>query len=134
MTAFDDVWDSSRTNCWTVLYPVVIAIGVLVLIRVSFIKPVIKRRLIKVASFVVLTATATVASSLAIGEKWRIRHEWTDTHAEIPTEDQRMASISDGGNLVFGPILFGCRALVIFTGVLLALSIAARLGKKSSKG
>ena len=134
MTAFDDVWDSSRTNCWTPFYPVVIAIGVLVLIRVSFIKPVIKRRLIKVASFVVLTATATVASSLAIGEKWRIRHEWTDTHAEILTDDQRMASISDGANLAFGPILLGCQALVIFTGVLLALSIATRLGKKWSTG
>lgn len=65
---------------------------------------------------------ATWYSACEIQEKWRIRGDWADTHAERMTADGWDALSADGANLLLGPLIFGFQALLLFVAVSLVLA------------
>lgn len=126
METFETIWSSSRQNEWTNIYLYVIAAGVSVLIALSFIKHVAIRRTLKILAVLGFAYGTGEASFQAINTKWQIRHEWTEKNWDDLTEDQQMASISDGANLVFGPINEIVFALTCFTITILILIFMRR--------
>lgn len=63
----------------------------------------------------------------AIAEKWKIRHDRTAIHFEQMSEEQQMASITDGANLALGPVLKCFEALAIFSAAALVLRAIRRV-------
>ena len=134
MDAFDQIWETSRTNDYSWGYPVVVWAGVGVIVLLSLIRHNVLRRILKVVAIGGLAMTATQWSSSEIEEKWRLRAEWADTHPAEMTEQGYEALTIDGANRLLGPLIYGVQAGLIFVGVaafLFVIRVAIR--KRPSK-
>ncbi|MEM9645581.1 MAG: hypothetical protein AAF989_11370 [Planctomycetota bacterium] len=123
MDAFEQIWESSRTNDYSWGYPAVLWAGVGVLIVLSLIRHDVLRRVLKVIAMGGLVMTAMEWSSSEIEEKWRIRREWADTHPAEMTEQGYEALTVDGANRLLGPLIDGAHAGLLFVGVAIALFV-----------
>lgn len=123
METFEQVWESSRENSFSWIYPAAMWSGVSVLIALSFVKHRWLRRIAKLAAIGCFSFFATIASGQEIQEKWRIRREWADLNPDKMTESGLDALYADGANLAFGPLIFGFFAFLLFTTVAVVLSI-----------
>jgi hypothetical protein len=117
MDEFREMWIAAADNRWSNAYAIVVTLGAIIVFALSFEKRRIRRRVMICLATSAFTWFALEACSLAINEKWRLRHEWGERHASSVTEEQRTALISDGANIVFGPLLFAGRAFLIFCGI-----------------
>lgn len=126
MESFEEMWVSAATNSWSNAYSIVVAIGVVVIFVLQCQKKVFKRRALISAVVLAFSLFAIEASGLAIREKWRIRHDWGKVHQDQLTEKQRQALITDGANLVFGPIVFGAQAFAILLSLGVGIPFLAR--------
>jgi len=59
---------------------------------------------------------------MQIQEKWRIRHEWAEQNSATLSDKERLALISDGANLLLGPIIYGGGYSVLVFGISLVVS------------
>lgn len=123
MDAFEQIWESSRTNDYSWGYPAVVWAGVSVLVLLSLIRQDVLRRILKVVAIGGLAMTATQWSSSEIEEKWRLRAEWADTHPAEMTEQGYEALTIDGANRALGPLIYGVQAGLIFVGVAAVLFV-----------
>jgi len=119
---FEEIWIASGSNCWSFFYPLTIIAGIAVLIVLSFIRTTPARVILKIAAVFGFSCLATVASSLEISEKWRIRGEWVEAHWESLTDAQRDIAQADGANLVMGPFIYG--SFVFFGLIVVAVVLA----------
>lgn len=127
METFEQIWETSRTNSLSWMYPTALWVGVGVLITLGFIKrPWLRRtgKLIAIAGFVFF---ATEFSAQEIQEKWRLRREWADRNPTQMTEDGLSALVADGANLTLGPLKNGFQAFLLFAAVTIALAILRAL-------
>ena len=51
-------------------------------------------------------------SAREIQEKWRIRGEWAETHKDRMTDAGWDALMTDGANLVLGPLIYEFQAIL----------------------
>jgi hypothetical protein len=131
MITIEQIWDTSRQNDYSWILPVVLVFGVLTLALLNFIKSDLNRRIAKVILFLGFSFLALQASSAAITEKWRIRHAWGDENWEQLSEQEQNALMTDGANLVLGPVLEGGGyAFWLFGGVLVLSRIIRFSAKK----
>ena len=123
MNEFDAIWKSSANNYWSATYPIVIGSGIVLLTCLAFIRNKILRISLQILAMFFCTVASIAASSLAINEKWRIRHEWTSQHWDNLTAEQQDIAIADGANIVMGPYLYGIEAFLflLFFGCLIEL-------------
>lgn len=128
METFEQVWESSRHNVWTGAYPTAILVGAMLIVALSFGRNIGARRLKILATIFVFSFIAMAFSAQEIDTKWRTRHEWTRNHADTLTENQQRISNADGANLVFGPILYGFQAFIMFVSVAMITTLV-RLAK-----
>lgn len=115
MDTFEQVWESSRNNSLSWLYPAMVGTGICLLVILSFMR---NRLLNLFGTLLVLggcTYLATGFAGQAIQEKWRLRKEWALAHPTQMTEQRQTALISDGANLTMGPLISGFQAFVVFT-------------------
>ncbi len=127
METFDQIWESSRTNSLSWLYPATIWCGVGILIALSVIKNRSLRRISKLAATFGFAILATEFSAQEIQEKWRLRREWADLHSAQMTEDGMQALTVDGANLTLGPLFYGFQAFLVFVGIAVVLSVLRAL-------
>jgi hypothetical protein len=127
METFDHIWESSRTNAMSWLYPVAIWCGAGILVALSAIKNRWLRRIGKLAAIVGFAFLATEFSAQEIQEKWRLRREWADHHPTQMTEDGFRALTVDGANSTLGPLVYGFQAFLLVVGVAIILSILRTL-------
>jgi hypothetical protein len=127
MSPFEQIWESSRTNTLSWLYPTALWCGAAVIVALSLVKGVWLRRIGKLVAIAVFSVAATQFSIQNIQEKWRIRREWAESHPERMTRDGLEALSVDGANLLLGPLLQGCQAFLLFVGVAIVLSILRTL-------
>lgn len=113
MNTFEQVWESSRQNSWSWAYPTVVAFGALFLSLLSWLRNNWVRRTMKLLVVLIGVYLATDASSWEIREKWRIRQDWTSSNWDSMTESQQSSAMTDGANLVLGPLLFGAMAAFV---------------------
>lgn len=123
MDAFEQIWESSRTNDYSWGYPAVVWAGVGVLVLLSLIRHDVLRRILKVVAIGGLAMMATQWSSSEIEEKWRLRAEWADANPAEMTEQGYEALTVDGANRALGPLIYGVQAGLIFVGVALVLFV-----------
>ncbi|MBA4017997.1 MAG: hypothetical protein C0483_12555 [Pirellula sp.] len=124
METFQQVWESSRVNAWSSAYLLALWSGVGVLVLASCMPWVRLRRFAKLVAILGFAIVAAECSAQEIQEKWRIRREWADAHADQMTESQRYALTVDGANLTLGPLLDGRDALLLLLAVAVGLSLA----------
>jgi hypothetical protein len=117
MDEFREMWIAAADNRWSNAYAIVVAVGAITVFALSFEKRPIRRRVMTCLAVLLFTWFAMATCSLAINEKWRLRREWGERHASSVTEEQRTALITDGANIVVGPLLFAGCALLIFCGI-----------------
>ncbi|MEN9359757.1 MAG: hypothetical protein RL095_1292 [Verrucomicrobiota bacterium] len=116
-----EILESSRWNSCSWLLPAVLILGAVALILISRIRQTWLRLPCQTLLALGLTYAAIEASFLDIQEKWQIRHDWSRKHWDELSEQERRIFISDGANLVFGPLFKGgSAALLIFGCALLA--------------
>jgi hypothetical protein len=127
MSSFEQIWESSRTNTLSWLYPTALWYGAAVIVALYLMKDVWLRRIGKLVAIAVFSVAATEFSVQNIQEKWRIRREWAESHPERMTGDGLEALSVDGANLLLGPLLQGCQAFLLFVGVAIVLSILRSL-------
>lgn len=123
METFDQVWESSRVNSWSWIYPTALWSGVGVLFLLSLMPWVRLRRSAKIVAVLGFSLVAAEYSAQEIQEKWRIRREWALAHFDQMTEAQRNALTVDGANLTLGPLLDGRDAFFVFVAVAVVLSL-----------
>jgi hypothetical protein len=123
METFDQIWESSRTNSLSWMYPAAVWCGAGILIALSAIKNRWLRRICKLAAIFGFAILATEFSAQDIHEKWRLRREWADLHPAQMTEDGMQALTVDGANLTLGPLIYGFQAFLVFVGVAVLLSV-----------
>ncbi|WP_157606020.1 hypothetical protein [Schlesneria paludicola] len=121
MGSFEQIWESSRHNCWSFAYPLVMLCGIAVLVGVSFIRHTLRRRVANILAVIFLSFVAAEVSSWETTEKWRIRSDWASKNTAQMTEIHRAALIADGANLALGPVVSGMQAFLIFCGVLVVI-------------
>ena len=107
METFDQIWESSRTNAWSWVYPTVLWAGVGLLIALSLVRAGWIRRAAKITAIIGLSVVATEYAHRDIQEKWRIRGEWADAHPTLMTPADQEALTVDGANLTLGPLIYG---------------------------
>ena len=112
---FEEIVLQSRFNQYYWIYPAVICLGLGLIIFVSFIKQDIVRRILKTGIVFVFSYAAMIASSMAIQEKWAIRHYWSQKNENIVTTEQSRYLSADGANLLLGPVIYGFIAFVTFS-------------------
>jgi hypothetical protein len=138
METFDQIWESSRTNAWSWVYPTVLWAGVGLLIALSLFRTGWIRRASKTIAILALTVVATEYARLEIQEKWRIRGEWADAHQTLMTPSDQEALTVDGANLTLGPLIHGVQAFALFVVVAVALSAVritvSRVRRKQPEG
>ncbi|MCA9215468.1 MAG: hypothetical protein KDB27_20525 [Planctomycetales bacterium] len=127
MDTFEQIWDTSRSNSLSWMYPAAIWCGLAVLIALNVLRNRLLRRIAKLVAIGVFSMLATEFSAQAIHEKWRIRREWADLHPDQMTEAGLDALYADGANLTLGPVIFGFRAFVLFVGITVLLSLLRAL-------
>jgi len=127
MDAFEQIWETSRSNSWSWAYPTVLCFGVAVLAALSFVRNRWLRRTAKVIVILVFGVLATDFSAREIQEKWRIRGEWADAHVDQMTDAGWNVLTVDGANLTLGPLIYGFQAILLFV----AMSIAFFVARKS---
>jgi hypothetical protein len=123
METFDQIWESSRTNSLSWMYPAAVWCGAGILIAISVIKNRWLRRIGKLAAIFGFAILATDFSAQEIYEKWRLRREWADLHPAQMTEDGLQALTVDGANLTLGPLIYGFQAFLVFAGIAVVLSV-----------
>lgn len=138
MESFDQIWESSRTNAWSWVYPTVLWAGVGLLIALSLVRTGWIRRAAKIIAIIGLTVVATEYAQREIQEKWQIRGEWADAHPTLMTPADQKALTVDGANLTLGPLLYGFGAFMLFVVVAVGLSVVrmtvARVRRKQPEG
>ncbi|TWT47872.1 hypothetical protein Pla22_52390 [Rubripirellula amarantea] len=123
METFDQIWESSRTNSLSWMYPAAVWCGAGILVALSVIKNRWLRRIGKLAAIFGFAILATEFSAQEIHEKWRLRREWADLHPAQMTEDGLQALTVDGANLTLGPLIYGFQAFLVFAGLAVVLSV-----------
>lgn len=104
---FNEVWQSSRWNAFSWCLPVVLVGAVLISLWVCRMRSSQSRWLTSILLLIALPIVSTVASSLEIERKWKLRWEFTQQNWESLTEDQATAAIADGANRTIGPVVMG---------------------------
>lgn len=125
MGSFEQIWESSRHNCWSLAYPVVVLCGIAVLLGLSFVSQPLRRHIANIIAVVLLSFIAAEVSSWETTEKWRIRSDWASKNTTQMTEVHRAALIADGANLALAPVTSGVQAFLIFCGVLFVIRWAS---------
>lgn len=130
-----EIWELSRTNQYTWILPCVLFAGAIAILLSSIIKNNIARRIVKLVFVLVFTYVALEASSMAIREKWRIRHEWGRQNEASLTDRERGALTADGANLTMGPLIYGGGYSLLIFGVALIVSsiIVKMISRKDSQ-
>ncbi|MBB3209869.1 hypothetical protein FHS27_005714 [Rhodopirellula rubra] len=123
METFEQVWETSRVNGYSWVYPCVVWSGIAILILLSLIRRTVLRRIAKLIAIIGLTIFATHSSAVEIQEKWRIRGQWADLHSDQMSESDMNALMADGANLVIGPFFNGFVAMLNFSVVALSLLV-----------
>ena len=121
MRDFEVLWQSTKQNQFSYLYPEVVAGGVAILISLFLIRRPLIRRVLKVACIFLTAALAAVASNLEIEEKWRLRNEMS------LSDEQSRALTADGANRAIGPYAGGAAALAILAGIQLSATLISKL-------
>ncbi|MCO8120360.1 hypothetical protein NHH03_01330 [Stieleria sp. TO1_6] len=127
METFDQIWESSRTNSFSWMYPAAVWCGAGILVALSVIKNLWLRRIGKLAAIFGFAILATEFSAQEIQEKWRLRRAWADLHPAQMTDDGSSALTVDGANLTLGPLVYGFQAFLIFVGIAVVLSVLRAL-------
>lgn len=117
METFEQVWEASRTNSYSWIYPALLWSGAAVIFALSFVKNIWIRRSGKVIVILLAGYSATHYSGLEIQEKWRLRGEWADAHPDKVTEENRHALTVDGANRAAGPLFYGGQAILLLVAV-----------------
>tara|TARA_R110002167_G_C12574244_1_gene642863 strand:- start:109 stop:396 length:288 start_codon:yes stop_codon:yes gene_type:complete len=86
METFEQIWESSRTNSLSWMYPAATWCGAGILVAMSVIKNRWLRRIGKLAAIFGFALLATMFSAQEIQEKWRLRRERADLHPAQMTE------------------------------------------------
>lgn len=123
MDSFEQIWESTRTNSLSWMYPWTLYCGVATIIALSIVSNAWLRRTAKLSVIAVFSALATHFSAQDIQAKWRIRRSWADSHPGQMTQDKLEALTVDGANLTLGPLIYGLQAFVLFTAVAVGLTI-----------
>ncbi len=127
MEPFAQIWDSSRTNSLSWMYPTTFWCGAGVLIALGLIKNRWLRQIGKLVVIAGCSVMATEFSSQEIQEKWRLRREWAEFHPAQMTEDGYHALTVDGANMTLGPLIYGFQAFLLLTAIAALLSILRKL-------
>ncbi len=127
METFETIWESSRDNVWSDTYWIAIAAGVAVLIACGF----IPKRLFRWVAFCIFIAIFSYSAGelrfQEINEKWRIRHDWVEQNEGNLSDAQREISITDGANLILGPLDAVFSAMIVFSATIAIIAIARKL-------
>ena len=120
----DQIWETSRHNDYSWMLPAVLGIGATILILMNGIRKPSARRVLKILFALGLTYLTLHASSAAITEKWRIRHDWGKQNGDTLTNEEQNALYADGANLVMGPFLYGgVYSFWLFGGILVTSAV-----------
>lgn len=120
METFEQIWESSRHNAYSWMYPTVMSCGMASLVALSVIRHRYVRRIGKLLVIAAFSLLATTAAEVEISEKWIIRRRWAEMHPERMTSDGSMALQADT-NLTLGPLIVGAQTLVLFVAVAMLL-------------
>jgi hypothetical protein len=132
MDAFETKWETSRHNSWSWGYPTAICLGVVSLFAFSFVHRCTLRRTLKSITIFVSASLAADFSAREIQEKWRIRGEWAETHKDRMTDAGWDALMTDGANLVLGPLIYEFQAMAILMGVAFMLFVVRKAAVASA--
>lgn len=124
METFEQIWESSRTNSLSWMYPMAVVCGSGVLIVACVITNPWARRLAKLGAIVGFSVLATEFSAREIHEKWRLRREWAELHPSQMTEDGYKALTVDGANRTVEPLMDGFKALSLLVCIAVALTVS----------
>lgn len=131
MDAFEQVWQTSRSNSWSWGYPATIVCGVVLIVMLSTIRKPTLRRTLKVGAILLFGFIATDFSAREIQEKWRLRGEWAETHREQMTDAGWRALTVDGANLTLGPLIYGMQATAILAASTLVLFLIRKAATRA---
>ncbi len=112
MSPLEQIWESSRTNSWSWGYPTVLTISIVILIALSLVPQPTLRHVAKALVILACGFAAIKLSSREIDEKWRIRADWAERHADTLSDAEMQALTADGANRVIGPFFYGMQAIV----------------------
>ena len=125
MSDFEAMWQSTKHNQFSYLYPEVVAGGVVILICLFWIRRPLIRRILKVTCILLTAALAVAASNLEIEEKWRLRTQMSEKMSL--SDEQTKALAADGANRAIGPYAGGAAALAIIAGIQLSATLISKL-------
>lgn len=117
MESFEQIWESSRTNSLSWMYPTALWCGAGALVVLGAIGNRWLRRFAKLVVIAISSVLAVGFASQEIQEKWRLRREWAELHPERMTEEGYDALTVDGANMTLGPLIHGIQAFLLLAAV-----------------